>query len=81
MWVCLCMFVMNNGALRAVKKPYIRLCAARDRMYLSYLSFALAVNRRLFSAPGTPLLALAKNRIEWCSFVCFMAAKWAQNER
>jgi hypothetical protein len=24
------MFVMNDGALRAVKKLYIRLCAARD---------------------------------------------------
>jgi hypothetical protein len=28
--VCFGMFVMNDGALRAVKKLYIRLCAARD---------------------------------------------------
>jgi hypothetical protein len=28
--VCFGMFVMNNGALRAVKKLYICLCAARD---------------------------------------------------
>jgi hypothetical protein len=30
MWVCFGMFVMHDGALMAVKKLYIRLCAARD---------------------------------------------------
>jgi hypothetical protein len=30
--VCFGMFVMNDGALRAVKKLYIRLCAARNRI-------------------------------------------------
>jgi hypothetical protein len=29
--VCFGMFVMNDGALRAVKKLYVRLCAARDK--------------------------------------------------
>ena len=30
--MCVCLNIcMNDGALRAVKKLYIRLCAARDR--------------------------------------------------
>jgi hypothetical protein len=45
MCVCFGMFIMNDGALRAVKKLYIRLCAARDiktlLLHLNYYCFAL----------------------------------------
>jgi hypothetical protein len=57
--VCFGMFVMNDGALMAVKKLYIRLCAARDTKvrnclawlnsykYIRLLSFKLLYNIRL----------------------------------
>jgi hypothetical protein len=32
-------FVMNDGALRAVKKLYIRLCAARDKCLLNKTTY------------------------------------------
>jgi hypothetical protein len=53
--VCFGMFVMNDGALMAVKKLYIRLCAARDRRGDTQVSDSID-SARSFERTGCPRL-------------------------